>query len=235
MRAEHRRPFVAFFVVAALCALALGNTAGTDSTPEPFARTPEPAVVPRAAMTPVGFELLGETAAQLLVKRIRAAAAVDGTTGPATPDTPTTALAGVDVRAADRVAPDRSDVRSAQTRETRATRAGVRRPSRQPDPKPAPLTVARSPQPSTQPTHAAPEPTQTTRQSSGGTERASSTSTSSRPTHAGPGRTSHRTTPQPKSHARSHAEARGQSRAKSHGKARAKGHGKGHGKGKGRR
>lgn len=223
MRAEHRRPFVAFFVVAALCALALGNTAGTDSTPEPFARTPERAVVPRAAMTPVGFELLGETAAQLLVKRIRAAAAVDAPAGPAAPGGRSRALAGVDAGAADSVAPEPARVRTAQTRLSGSTRAGVRRPSPQPAAKPAPLTVARSPQPAAQPAQPAP-------QSSGGTERSSTSTTSGRPAHAGSGRTSHRTTTQAKSHGKSQAKGHGQARGKSSGKARSKGNGRGRGR-----
>lgn len=220
MRAEHRRPFVAFFLVAALCALALGNTTGSDPVPEPFARTPDRLVVPRAAPAPVGFELLGETAAQLLVKRIRAAAAVDAPAGPAAPGGRSTALAGVDAGAADSVAPEPARVRSAQTRLSGSTRAGVRRPSPQPAAKPAPLTVARSPQPAAQP---APH-------SSGGTERSSTSSTSGRPAHAGSGRTSHRTTTHAKSHDKSQAKGHGQARGKSSGKARAKGHGRGRGR-----
>lgn len=233
MRAEHRRPFVAFFLVAALCALALGNTTGDDSVPDPSVGTPDRAIVPRAAPAPVGFELLGETAAQLLVKRIRSAAAVDVPAGPATPVVATTALAGVDAGAADSVAPEAARGRSGKTGSS-ATRAGDRGPSSQPAPQPTQLqTIERTPEPAQQPVHTTPS---TTPQRSGGADRSG---TSGPPAHAGSrdtsgrtsGRATGRATGQSRTHGKSHTKGNGKARAKSNGKA----HGKAPRRGKGRR
>lgn len=225
MRAEHRRPFVAFFVVAALCALALGTSPQGEPVPSPIARTPDREIVPRAASAPVGFELLGETAAQLLVKRIRSAAAVDLPAAPGGAAAATTALAGVGVDSTVAAGPAR--VRTSRDGSSRSSQTGVRRPAPQASPAPTRTqTVERSlqppapaPQPAPQPAHQ-PEATQR----SGSTDRSG---TAGRPAHAGQGRTAHRTT----ARTTTHTKARGKTSGKTSGKA----HARRPGRGKGRR